>query len=202
MPLANTSVNMAGQPTRVSGTVTRVFGWTLLVIGSLIGCGTLAACGGLFGFATAAPWIISIPILLVTFILSRLLLKGGKSLEKSGDDTQKATRLQALFALANTRGGVLTASDAAVALNVPPPRADAILTAMAKETPDHVSVDVNDDGVVLYRFTGAQWQAMQNNPAAWGPRVDAAPPMRVDPREPEPIVDDAYAPEVQKQHVR
>lgn len=183
MPLANTSVNLAGQPTKVGGTVTRVFGWIALVVGLLVGFGTLAACGGIFGFATAAPWVVSIPILLITLILSKVLLSGGRSLEKSGDERQKATRNHALFAMANTRGGVLTANEAAVALNLPPYEADKVLTAMAKEMSDHVSVDVNDDGVVLYRFQGAQWAAM--NHASPALRVDQTPPMRVeDPRDP------------------
>jgi hypothetical protein len=208
-------VNLAGQPSKVGGQITRVFGWIVLVVGTLLAFGALAACGAVVGMSAAAPWVLSVPIALVTWIVSYFLLKGGKQLEQSGVDTQKATRSQAVFALANTRGGVVTPNDLAQAINVMPKEADDILTAMAKEDSDHVSIEVDDNGNIYYRFAAAHWNAIASNPANWErPRVQgqmapnapagaargtharvaegAAQNVRVEPRDP---IDDEYAPE-------
>jgi hypothetical protein len=161
------SVNLAGQPSKVGGAITRVLGWIVLVVGTLLAAGTLAMCGSLVGMAAAAPYILSVPIALVTWVLSYFLLKGGKQLEQSGTDAQKATRTQAVFALANTRGGMVTPNDLAHAIGVMPKEADDILTAMAKEDSDHVSIEVDDNGNIYYRFAAAHWTAIASNPASW-----------------------------------
>jgi hypothetical protein len=166
-PLTGGSVNLAGQPSKVGGQITRVFGWIVLVFGTLLAFGTLAMCGSLVGMAAAAPWILSVPLALVTWILSYFLLKGGKQLQQSGADTQKATRTQAVFALANTRSGMVTPNDLAQAIGVTPKEADDILTAMAKEDSDHVSIEVDDNGTIYYRFAAAHWTAIASNPANW-----------------------------------
>lgn len=214
-------MNLAGQPSKVGGQITRVFGWILLVFGTLLAFGTLAMCGSLVGMAAAAPWILSVPIALVTWILSYFLLKGGKQLEQSGNDTQKATRSQAVFALANTRGGVVTPNDLAQAIGVTPKEADDILTAMAKEDSDHVSIEVDDNGTIYYRFAAAHWNAIASNPANWErpqagtmapnaaagaqPHQRVAPNagqnVRVEPRD--PIEDElASEPDVARRHAR
>jgi hypothetical protein len=167
MPLAGASVNLAGQPSRVGGTVARVFGWIVLVFGSVLAAGLFAMCSSIAAPGAAAPFILAVPLALVSWVLSYFLLKGGKSLEKSGADTQKATRNQAVFALANTRGGMVTPADLAHAIGVMPKEADDILTAMAKESPDHVSIEVDDNGTIYYRFNAAHWSAIASNPANW-----------------------------------
>lgn len=177
MPLTGASVNLAGQPSRVGGKVARVFGWILLVVGTLVAAGTFAACSAMFGSAAAAPFVLSIPIAIITWVLSYYVLKGGKELAQSGTDTQNATRSQAVFALANTRGGMVTPADLAQAIAISPKEADDVLTAMAKESPDHVSIEVDDNGTIFYRFNAAHWQSIASNPANWErPRVpDMAP---------------------------
>ncbi|GAC1551240.1 MAG: hypothetical protein NVS3B10_13910 [Polyangiales bacterium] len=227
--LTSGSVNLAGQPSKVGGQITRVFGWIVLVLGTLIAAGTLAMCGAMVGMAAAAPWIVSVPIALTAWILSYFLLKGGKQLQQSGVDTQKATRSQAVFALANTRGGMVTPNDLAQAIGVTPKEADDILTAMAKEDSDHVSIEVDDNGNIYYRFAAAHWTAIASNPASWErpavrgamapnaaapvqvqQRVAPAPArvadeagqnVRVEPRE--PLEDDfAQSPDVARRHAR
>jgi hypothetical protein len=221
-PLTSGSVNLAGQPSKVGGQITRVFGWIVLVFGTLLAFGTLAMCGSLVGMAAAAPWILSVPIALVAWILSYFLLKGGKQLQQSGADTQKATRTQAVFALANTRGGMVTPNDLAQAIGVTPKEADDILTAMAKEDSDHVSIEVDDNGTIYYRFAAAHWTAIASNPANWerpqqpgsmAPNAaqgmqqhqrvaeNAGQNVRVEPRDP---IDDEFAsePDVARRHAR
>lgn len=188
MPLANTSVTLAGQPAKVGGTVTRVFGWIVLGGGWLFAA-LLAGLLLLLGGSSAAVAIASGPIALVASIVAWALLRSGRSLQKSGDDTEAATKNQAIFALANTRGGVLRAWDVAQMLHVTPKEGDDILTRLAKEHPDHVTVDVDDEGTVLYRFPAIHWgglgQMAPNAPAAHvrvAPGADAT--VRVDARDP------------------
>ncbi|MBX3229451.1 MAG: hypothetical protein KIT84_17465 [Labilithrix sp.] len=157
MPLANTSVTMAGQTSKVGGTVARVFGWIVLVVGLLI---ALALGGLMAALGATAGWVVGInaPIVLVVAIAAYALLRGGRALKQSGDDTELATKNQAIFALANTRGGTLRAWDVAQMLQITPKEADDILTKLAKEDSDRVKIDVDDEGNVLYRFVAADWQ--------------------------------------------
>src|SRR5439155_13643837 len=100
----------------------------------------------------------------------------------------KATRNQAIFALANTRGGVLTPNDVAMSIGVTQQQGDDILTELAKGYPDYVNIDVDDNGVILYRFSAAQWNAIKSSAAYVSrdehKRVAAEPPVRVDARDP------------------
>jgi hypothetical protein len=201
MPLANTSVTLAGQGSKVGGTVARVFGWVVLAAGLFF---ALALAGILLalGASGLAAGVIGGPIALISAVVAYALLRGGKELKKSGDEAEQATKLQALFALANTRGGVLTAADVAQMLAISAKEGDDVLTKLAKENPEQVQVDVDDNGNILYRFTAANWKSVQQRtytggmaPNAVPPhvRVGAAPPpTRVDVREPlEDEVDEA-----------
>lgn len=160
MPLANPSVNMAGQSSKVGGTVARVFGWITLAIGLAIVL-FLGGIMALLGASASALAVVNVPILLVTAVVTWALLRGGKELKKSGDDREQAIKDQAIFALANTRGGTLRAWDVAQALQILPQAADDMLTKLAKEQPDHVTVDVDDEGTILYRFTAVDWARRQ-----------------------------------------
>lgn len=206
MPLANASVNMAGQPSKVGGTITRVVGWVVLVLGTLVATGTFAACSSIVGAAAAAPYLLAFPLAVVTWVLSYFLSKGGKQLEQAGVDAQRATRTQAVFALANTRAGMVTPSDLAQAIGITAKEADDHLTAMAKESPEHVSIEVDESGTIFYRFNAAHWQSIASNPANWersqahggyvqrvappAARVDDIPNVRVEPRD---AIDDDLA---------
>lgn len=176
MPLAGTSVNLAGQPSQVGGVVTRVLGWLVLGFGTLLAAGTFATCSAVVGPAAVAPFIFAIPLAIATWVLSYYLLKGGKQLEKAGVDKQNAARAQAVYALANTRGGMVTSEDLARAIAVTTQAADDMLTRMAKESPEHVSIEVDDDGHIFYRFAAAHWAALDANPASMSPnRASWAP---------------------------
>ena len=179
MPLANTSVTLAGQPSKVGGTVARVFGWLVLGGGWILAASLAGLILLLNGPAVAAA-IVGGPIALVASLIAYALLRGGRELKKSGDDTETATKNQAIFALANTRGGVLKAWDVAQMLHVTPKEADDVLTKLAKEHPDHVTVDVDDEGNVLYRFPAIHWGGLPRMaPNAPHVRVDAPPATRV-----------------------
>jgi hypothetical protein len=183
MPLASNSVNLAGQPSKVGGTVARVFGWMVLAGGWMLaalvtGLILLVATPGAIG-----PWIVGGIIAVIASLVAFGLLKSGKQLHASGALAEMTTKNQAIFALANTKGGVLTAWDLAQSIMTTPQDADDVLTKLAKEYPDHVTVDIDDVGTVLYRFPSVHWQKMRVAPPPPNVRVDAAP--KADPLEAE-----------------
>ena len=151
-PLVAPSVTMAGQPSKVGGTVAKVFGWIVFAVGLL----AALAIGGFFhlvfpdgyvGLATGGP------IAVLTAIIGGSLLFGGKKLTTAGDSAQKKTREKAILALAENQGGILMAIDVSRACDITIEEADAQLTEMAKASADAVAVDLDEHGRIYYRFT-------------------------------------------------
>ncbi len=172
-PLTNRSVNMAGKPSTVGGTVAGVFGW-LMLLGGLGVAGVLATILALLSYPTLAL-VVGGPIALLALLVGGGLVMGGKKLRTQGATEQKDTRVEAIFALAQTRKGILLASDVARALAIPVDEADALLTTLAKTDSDHVSLEVNDDGGMYYRFSNAPWMSEERFRIAVNTRVDAVP---------------------------
>lgn len=163
-PLVEESVNLSGQPSRVGGTVANVAGW-LVLVGGLV---TALLLGALFQAILPAGifgWILGGIIATLSIGIGGSLVYGGKSLHKSGTETRKTTHERAIFALAQNRGGVLSANDVAAALGISALDADAFLTERAKLDPDRVRLEVDDAGAITFVFPQHGWM---------GPRV--APP--------------------------
>lgn len=161
------SLNLAGQPSKVGGVVAKVFGWLVLFFGV-----SLAGIAGAL-FQAIWPegivgWALGIPMLLVSLAMGISLLIGGKSLSRTGQETEDAVREKAIQGLASTHGGILTKEVVARALSVSVQEGDAYLTRLAKANSDDIAVDVDDEGNVLFRF-----RAIAARPRA-GVRVDVA----------------------------
>lgn len=176
MPLAANSVNLAGQPSKVGGTVARVFGWMVLAGGWLLAAMITALIMLVATPGAIGPWIVGGIIATIASLVAYGLLKSGRQLKDSGALAEMTTKNQAIFALANTKGGVLTASDLAQSIMTTPQEADDALTKLAKEYPDHVTVDIDDVGTVLYRFPSVHWQKMRVASPGPSVRVGAATP--------------------------
>jgi hypothetical protein len=153
MPLSGPSVNLAGKPSRVGGTVASVFGWLILVMGLSIalGLGLLFAAFHLLAVALA----LALPLGGFALLLGGLLVRKGSTMNREGVAIERTTREQALLALAAHRGSI-HAVDAARALGVSVPEADAMLTDLAKREPDHLAVDIEEQGEVAYRYVDAR----------------------------------------------
>jgi hypothetical protein len=153
MPLSSAGINTAGKPSKVGGAVARAFGWVVLLGGSalslLFGLLCYAIFTGKVGLA------VGLPLELLSVVASLLLFRGGNRLAKSGAMAERSTRVQAIYGLAGHRGGVLTAPEVARAIGVDDDEADALLTQLAKTKPDQVTVDLDDAGVISYRFPNA-----------------------------------------------
>ncbi len=162
-PLSTTSVNLAGKPSRVGGTVASVAGGLVILVG-----GSIALCIALtfaafhlvgLGLALASPFAV------VSLVLGVVLVWRGGLLRRAGARTAQTTHEQALLELVAHRG-TITATDAAIALSLGIAEADDKLTALAKSQPERIAVDVDDDGIVRYRI--ARWARDE------GPRVRPA----------------------------
>lgn len=144
------AVNVAGQPARIGGGVAGVLGWAALA------CGIVAALvvGGIaqaIFAASAGLWLGGV-VGLLTLLVALPLILGGRQLRRSGESRVVQVQEQAIVSLAAQRGGVLTVSDTARALDVPEAAADALLTSLAKREDAHVTLEVDDNGGLSYVF--------------------------------------------------
>lgn len=150
-PFTSPSVNLAGKPSILGGSVARVAGIAILAIGAIVAL----LLGGLFSAlfpASVFGWIVGGVIAAIASFVGFSLLFGGKKLAARGEETLRETRERAIFELAEARGRLLAASDVAAALALSHQEADAALTALAKREPDHVALEVAEDGAMLFRF--------------------------------------------------
>ncbi|MFO0663548.1 MAG: hypothetical protein U0174_06330 [Polyangiaceae bacterium] len=150
-PLVAKSVTYAGKTAQVGGTVAKAFGWGALAMGLPVALFFFSVLTWLFDSATVGA-IFGVPILCFTVALWLIGFLSGRSLKKSGDESQRTTHEQAVFALAVTRKGNLTGQEVAHAMGLSLSASEELLTDMAKRLPDQMAVDVDDQGVLHYRF--------------------------------------------------
>lgn len=149
-----TPVELAGKPSRIGGTITRIVAFTILVFGLLLAF----VVGAIFlGLTSTGPlgWILGGAIALATLAIGIPLLAGGKALQSMGSQARREALERAVHSLAVTRGGTITAGDLARSLRVSFEEADTFLTELAKRPDEPVKVDIDDEGRVLYRVVGA-----------------------------------------------
>lgn len=149
-PFSAKSVNLAGQPSKIGGSVATFVGWLILGGGLL-----LALCLGIF-FQLLFPsgavgYAFGVPTALVSLVVGLLILFGGKKLSTSGIEAERSAKFDAIWAMALSRGGVVTALDVGRSLNMPVEGADQILTEMTKKFPEYVSIEVDDNGNLFYK---------------------------------------------------
>lgn len=129
----------------------RVIGWIVIGGGLSLSLAAAALFQALFP-AGFVGWAIGVPFSILSLVVGFALLRSGKVLSATGESEEKNTRTAGLMALAGNRGGRLSAEDAARALGLNAAEADKLLTALAKERPEEVSLEFDDQGAVYYRF--------------------------------------------------
>lgn len=152
-PFSAKSVNLAGQPSKIGGSLAKAFGWAILAIGTFIGLTIMWVLQLLFpgGFAGYA---LGVPVVVLALVVGLLTLFGGKKLHTSGVETERAAKFEAIYAMALTRGGAVTATDVGRTLGMSSDEADKLLTEMTKTSPDYVSIEVDDAGNLFYKLAG------------------------------------------------
>jgi hypothetical protein len=152
MPLTSKSTNLAGKASIIGGSLTRVAGWIILAGGVAFGLAMLGILQAIFP-AGFAGWAVGLPIITIATIVGTLLLRGGKSLESSGVAEQRDTHTSAIFQLAEHNQNTVTAAQVAGAIGISTQSADELLTSLAKAQPEHVVLEVDDQGNVFYRVS-------------------------------------------------
>jgi hypothetical protein len=151
-PFSARALNLAGKPSKIGGALGKVFGWGIL----LAGLGTAATLILLFHFLNPASllgYAVGIPVAVIALLMGLSILYGSSRLHRAGTDAERETRQQAIYALAANRGGMLTALDAARALNLSVKDVEAVLNDWAKNDSDHISMEVDDNGEMFYLFS-------------------------------------------------
>ena len=171
LPLTERSVNLAGQPSQIGGTLARVMGWLVLAGGAFLSLALLGILMAVFP-ETPAGFIVGGGMALMTGILSWLLLRGGRTLKATGQGEERSARVQAIFAMAPVRGGLLRAADVGASLQIAEAEADALLTDLAKSRSEHVSLEIDDQGGVYYRVDPSGQVRMRVEVPAPRVRVD------------------------------
>jgi hypothetical protein len=108
---------------------------------------------------TPGTWLglaVGLPIALLSVVLGLTGIIGGNKLGRAGEARLVDKQRDIVRALARHQKGVVKPSDAARALGVDEPRADAVLGALAREPAENISLDIDDDGNVMYLFGSAQ----------------------------------------------
>ncbi len=151
-PFSGKALHFAGQPAKVGGSVGRVVGYLVLVLG------LLAAAAIMLFFQLLIPernigYAVGLPLALISTVLSLVFLFASSKLRRAGTETETQTRLEALYALAVNRGGTLTAADAAHALGIAPKEIEAVLDHLAKTQSDYVQLEIDQDGKPFYLFS-------------------------------------------------
>ena len=151
MPLTAPTVSLAGRPARIGGTAALFAGVSVLVLG-------LSAAGGLLLLlqsiwpGTLIGWAFGVPLAVVTLFFGLALVMGGRKLRRHGAHRRRSVELEAARAALAHRNGVITATEAAQALDVTEEHADALLTELSRDPDVEVNLDFDDDGRIRYAF--------------------------------------------------
>jgi hypothetical protein len=151
LPFTGRTLNLAGRPSRWGGTAAKIVGWTITATGLCVALAIGLLLQTLFpsGYAGLA---IGLPLGLLSLFFGLGLVLGGRKLSRQGDEAEREARLETIRALAAHQHGSVTAHDAARAMSLGVAEADALLTELAKQPDEHVSLEIDDDGGIHYLF--------------------------------------------------
>lgn len=147
-PFSAVPVNVAGQPSRIGGTIAGVFGWFVLA-GGLAAAAFFTAILQWLIPAGFLGWVVGGVMLFLALAVSVPLLLGASAMRRSGARSKRDAAETAVRALASHKGGVVTAAEVGQAIGVPEAEADAVLTELAKQGGD-VRLEIDDDGRLYY----------------------------------------------------
>jgi hypothetical protein len=186
-PFTANAVNLRGKPAKIGGTVASVIGWVILFGSVAVALILGAILQAIFPMGAVVGWVVGGVIATVGIGIAMLLLFGGHALRRSGTQSAEAARRDALGTLASYHQGIVTAQNAAEALGIAVDQADAFLTSLAKQPDSGITLEVDDEGRITYRFARYAPQAAWPPPARVGQGTQLAPEnMRVE-AEPEPV---------------
>lgn len=157
-PFGGDILNLAGTPERIGGHAARWFGWGAMSIGLFVAFTAGLVVQAVASMITPGSWLglaIALPIALLSVILGLAGILGGNKLGRAGEARLLDKQRDIVRALARHEKGVVKVADAARALGVDETRADGVLGTLAREPAENVSLDIDDDGNIMYLFGSA-----------------------------------------------
>jgi hypothetical protein len=158
-PFGGDILNLAGTPERIGGHAARWFGWGAMSVGLFVAFTVGLVVQAIASMITPGSWLglaVGLPIALLSVVLGLTGIIGGNKLGRAGEARLLDKQRDIIRALAGHQRGVVKVSDAARALGVDEPRADSVLGALAREPAENISLDIDDDGNVIYLFGSTQ----------------------------------------------
>ena len=128
-----------------------VLGSGVLVFGLSAALGLLLLLQSIWP-GTVVGFAFGVPLAIVSLFFGLLLLLGGRRLRGHGARRQRSVELDAARAAIAHRNGMITAAEAARALDVTEEYADALLTELSRDANVEVNLEFEDDGRVRYVF--------------------------------------------------
>jgi hypothetical protein len=153
-PFSGKALALAGQPSKWGGHLGRVLGALVLIFGSLLAA-ALVLFFQLLWPAENIGYALGSPIALISIVLGTLLMIASKRLGRAGAEAERQARVEAVYALAVNRNGMLTPADAARTLQLDPATVDSLLGDLAKTQPEYVSLEFDEQGQSFYLFSRA-----------------------------------------------
>jgi hypothetical protein len=164
--LAGPHVALAGRPSKLGGAAASLAGVAVLVLGLSLAVALFFLLSAFL--PVAVGWAFAIPTAAASLLFGILLLLGGSRLKKSGTARQESVALDAVRSVVQHRRGPISAAEVAKSLQLPEAEVDALLTRLAREKATAVTVDVDQQGHVVYDFEGEEkrWRVLEERDAA------------------------------------
>ncbi|MEI9947694.1 MAG: hypothetical protein WDO74_01600 [Pseudomonadota bacterium] len=153
-PFSGKALAFAGQPSKVGGRVGRVVGTLVLIFGLLLAA-ALMLFFQLLWPAKNIGYALGSPVALISVVLGTLFLIASGRLGRAGAEAERQTRIEAVYALAVNRNGMLTTADAARSLQLNPASVEALLSELSTTQPDYVSLEFDERGQTFFLFSRA-----------------------------------------------
>lgn len=153
-PFSGKALAFAGQPSKFGGRVGRVLGTLVLVLGLLLAA-ALMLFFQLLWPAKNIGYALGSPVALISVVFGILFFIASSRLGRAGAEAERQARVEAVYALAVNRNGMLTTADAARSLQLDAPSVEALLNELAKTQPDYVSLEFDESGQSFYLFSRA-----------------------------------------------
>lgn len=176
--LSGPTVSLAGQPSRWGGAAASIAGLSVLVLGLSLALGVWLLLQSIFP-GTVVGFAFAVPLAAASLLFGLLLLLGGRRLSRHGTERQQAVKLAAVKSMVEHRGGPISAHEIAGQLELPEAQVDALLTQLALAQATAVTLDVDDDGRLVYDFQGEdrrfrvlEEQAEDHAPEPAAPRAE------------------------------
>jgi hypothetical protein len=157
-PFSGKALAFAGQPSKLGGRVGSVVGLLVLILGLLLAA-ALMLFFQLLWPAQNIGYALGSPIALISVVVGSLFMVASRRLGRAGAQAERQARVEAVYALAVNRNGMLTSADAARALQLDPASVEALLSELAKTEPDYVSLELDENGQSFYLFSRAGTRA-------------------------------------------